>query len=202
MDGGPRWVSRHLGRRAVSDAISVRMFPGDGIAQERCHLGSNYRARCGRAIRLPMAICESAMCNSCHPAAICGSATCASSSSQIAAARRSSRHSRRQQCSISVGGRSWSELPSDFFICSLHFAFPHTSTEPLVLSICIVFFLAPSGALYIIKHHCTSNPRHTVAITTSPDVLVCAPVYLCLCLCFSARVSFVCVSVLCVGRQV
>ena len=114
-----RWVSRHLGRRAVSDAISVRMFPGDGIAQERCHLGSNYRARCGRAIRLPMAICESAMCNSCHPAAICGSATCASSSSQIAAARRSSRHSRRQQCSISVGGRSWSELSCEsltFFI--------------------------------------------------------------------------------------
>ena len=126
MDGGRRWVSRHVGRRAVSDAISVRMFPGDGIAQERCHLGSNYRARCGRAIRLPMAICESAMCNSCHPAAICGSATCASSSSQIAAARRSSRHSRRQQCSISVGGRSWSELSCEsltflFDPCTLPF---------------------------------------------------------------------------------
>ena len=34
--------------------------------QERCHLGSNYCTRCGRAIRLPMAICGSAMCNSCH----------------------------------------------------------------------------------------------------------------------------------------
>ena len=47
--------------------------------RERCHLAGNYRARCSRAIRLPMAISGSAMCKSCY----LGSATCA--------ARRSSR---------------------------------------------------------------------------------------------------------------
>ena len=50
-----------------------------GQERERCHLAGNYRARCSRAIRLPIAISGSAMCKSCY----LGSATCA--------ARRSSR---------------------------------------------------------------------------------------------------------------
>ena len=71
--------------------------------QERCHLGSNYRARCGRAIRLPMAICESAMCNFCHR--LSGDLQLVHTTSSRIVTR-----SRRQQCWICLGGRSWSEL--------------------------------------------------------------------------------------------
>ena len=119
MDRVLRWVSRHLGRLPGSDPISrqLRMFPGDGIAPREMSPGQQLPRQMRTRHQIAdgyLGICNVQLLPSSSNLRICNLRQ-----QQLADRRRSSRHSRRQQCSISVGGRSWSEL----LLQIIHFSF-------------------------------------------------------------------------------